>query len=190
MKNKKKLKKIILILFILIAILILAIILIINNNDETEENASELSISNINSEKVIPISSESFFQNYYGNVSEDDVYMTLTNIAYYIIDNKQEINEWLDDDIENAYLINEQYFKTIGLVEKENFYNIINLAKGIDSDELSLSYTAFEIDTISYLSNSISVDVTIKYVDVEEISLLLILDNEEESENPIEIDAN
>lgn len=193
MKNKKKLKRIILILFILILILVIATViavLALNNDEEVEEETViGSSGSNINSEKVIPISAEDFFQNYNGNVDEDDVYTAITKVAYYIIDNKQEIDNLDDEDIEEKYLENEEYFKSIGLIEEENFENIIKLAKTIDSDELSFSYTAFDIDTITNLDDGVSVDVIIKYTGIDKITVNLILAMDSETENAIEIDA-
>lgn len=184
--KKKNYRRIIIICGILILILILAII-IIKIVMLNQENELELSVTNTETEKIIPMSAEGFFQNYNGDVLEDDVYLAITKLANYIKDNKQEIDSWTTDDIDNVYSQNEEEFNSMGIINSTEFTNIIEEVKKIEEDELTLSYTAFNTNTISYISNSIEVEISIKYTNVDSIDLLLLLSNDSSSENPIQI---
>ena len=187
-KSSKKLKRIILILILIILVIsLITIILVVNSSKAGEE--SGLGATNENTDRIIPMSSEGFFQRYYGTVDENDVYKTLTLLANYIIDNKEEIDTWNDDSMYTVYSENEEEFKNMGLVYSEDFVNVMKLVQEINTEDLDLSYMAFENDTIAYASNGIQVDITFKYVNVDGLNLELMLLNDANTENPIRINT-
>lgn len=187
-KSSKKLKRIILILILIILVIsLITIILVVNSSKAGEE--SGLGATNENTDRIIPMSSEGFFQRYYGTVDENDVYKTLTLLANYIIDNKEEIDTWNDDSMYTVYSENEEEFKNMGLVYSEDFVNVMKLVQEINTEDLDLSYMAFENDTIAYALNGIQVDITFKYVNVDGLNLELMLLNDANTENPIRINT-
>ena len=187
-KSSKKLKRIILILILIILVIsLITIILVVNSSKAGEE--SGLGATNENTDRIIPMSSEGFFQRYYGTVDENDVYKTLTLLANYIIDNKEEIDTWNDDSMYTVYSENEEEFKNMGLVYSEDFVNVMKLVQEINTEDLDLSYMAFENDTIAYAFNGIQVDITFKYVNVDGLNLELMLLNDANTENPIRINT-
>lgn len=188
--KKKNFKRIIIICGILILILVFAIIIISIVSNTGESDALGTSNTNLDTDKVIPMSAEAFFQEYTGDVSEEDVYKVITKLANYIIDNKQDINNWDTDEMYDIYSENEEEMKDMGIVDDESFVNIMKEAKEIQEDELSLSYTSFEIDTISSVSDGIEVEIIIKYAGVDALTFILSLSNDASSENPIQIYVN
>lgn len=183
--NKKVLKKLILILILIILLIsVILIILKINSNTSSE---SGYTATNIGTDKIIPMSSEAFFQNYYGNIESDEVYITLTKMANYIIDNKQDIDNWTEDEMYNIYNENKEEFLDMGLIDEDSFIDVMEVVQTIDSDDLSLSYMAFENDTIENIGDGVQVDITFKYVNIDEISFKLELLNDSNEENAIKI---
>ncbi len=169
---QKKFKYTIMILIILICIIMLIIgaLRLINRNREREGEY-------IRPETVNPMFSENLFKKYTGENSKEDILGSLTDFIYYIIDNKQEINNLKVDELAKRYKQNENKFKLMGISTEEDFLKIMDTVQNIDSNELKFSYASFEIDTIERLNEKVVIDFALKFVDTDEIIFKLEIEN-------------
>lgn len=205
--KEKNFKRIIIICGALILILVLVLVIIIISivSDTGESDALGTTNNYLDTDKVIPMSAEEFFQEYYEyyeydvddteegyaeKVSEEDVYMAITKLAKYIIDNKEDIDGWTSNEMYDIYSGNEEEFKSMGIVDEDSFVDIMKKVQEIEEDDLALSYTAFDIDTISKSSDKFEVEFTIKYTGVDALIFILELSTDASSENPIQIYLN
>lgn len=160
----KKVKKLIMILFVVLVILLLtqAIIKTFYNN---KKRTSEY----IRPDVIQPMFSEKFFNMYKGEGSEKDILGTLSKFVYFIVDNKDKIDNLNEDSIKQEFLKDKEYYNSIGIQSEENFKNIMTKVKNIKSNSLNVSYTSFEIDTLTKMDGKYLIDFSIKFENVDEI---------------------
>ena len=127
---------------------------------------------------ISPMQKEKLF-NEYSQINEKSVLESLTKFVYYITDNKAQISNMSDEKIEEEYNLKYNDFKQMGITNKTYYNYIINILKNINKDELELSYTQFDVSTIEKIENGITIKFNIKYVDVDEIGLNLVIKNNE-----------
>lgn len=174
---RKNIKKIMIFLIILVVIImmIIGVLKLIYRNKEREAVY-------VRPDTINPMFSENFFKKYKGDVSKEDILNRLTDFIYYIIDNKQELTKMNEQELSQKYNKDEKYLKTIGFASLEDFLRIIAIIQRIDSDELNFSYASFEINTIENLKDKFCVNLSLKFVDTNEIVLKLQVEKKAQEE--------
>lgn len=173
-KNIKKFM-IFLIILLVIIMIVIGILKLIYRNKEREGDYVRL-------ETITPMFSENFFRKYNGEVSKEDILNSITDFIYYIMDNKQELTKLNQEELIQKYHENEEYFKTIGFASVEDFVTIIGVIQRIDIDELDFSYASFEVNTIENLKDKTLVNLSLKFVNANEITLKLQVEKKSQEE--------
>lgn len=180
--KKDDIKKVIIFLIILLIIImmIIGVMKLINSNREREAIY-------VRPEVINPMFSENLFKKYTGEISKDEILNRITDFIYYIVDNKQELTTLNVEELTQKYKQDEKYFKTIGFSTLEDFLKTIAAIQKINNDELKFSYASFEIDTIENFNNKLFVNLSLKFVDVNEILLKLEIEKKFQEEGIIHI---
>lgn len=156
-----------------ILIILLLIIVILNYANNNKKRTSEY----VRPEVIQPMFSEKFFNQYNGDVAQNEILETLSKFVYYIVDNKAKINNLDETTMNIEYSENEEFYKNIGIQSEEAFTNIMSIVKNIDQDKLEVSYTSFEINSLTEQNGIYKVLFAIKFSNVDEITLNLNIES-------------
>lgn len=179
-KNLKIILAILFVIFIILSITVFAIKYSYKNKERDSEY--------VRPEVIQPMFQEKFFSKYKGEINQEEILEDLSDFVYYLVDNKQNLDNLLDDDsILNEYSKNETFLKKIGFSTADEYSKIIKKIQEIGNDELDVSYTSFEVNTIINKENSIIVNFSVKFVDEDEITFLLEIQKTSENDNVISL---
>lgn len=175
-KNKRpvrsKIHNIIIVLIVMIFILLITLGIFIqifskNENNKKTTEVIERSAEYVRPEKIHLMDQEKFFNSYSGVVKEEKIITFITNYIYYLIDNKNNIENV--EDINKVYINNKQKFENMGIISNNEYEKIVNTIKNMNTTKLELSYAEFDMETLIESSNNISIDLRIKFVDIDNV---------------------
>lgn len=146
-----------------------------NKTNQTSSNLRERDTDYERPDTISPMFKERLFKEYEGKINEDEILNSLTEFVYYITDNKKEISQMSEEDIQDKYNANKDRFEKMGILTLDYYKYIINIMKSIEKNELELSYTQFDVNSIEKIDSGIILKFNIKYVETNEISLKLII---------------
>ena len=211
-KHKRKTNVILIVLLvILLVILIVSVAFVLIRNSFNEIGKSDNGYSNTNAsdngknnsgegttdsqqrpeeyvrlDTVYPMEIEKFFNFYSGNVPREKVLETVTNFIYYFIDNKGDIDSITDDNISEFYNNNKETINNAGMVTEEDFKNIVNAIKMINTKNLEFSYAQIKSNTISNVDGVTSAEFELKYTYYEPIILeIKVANTDDENERTV-----
>lgn len=175
-KNKKhiesKIFHIVTVLIIILFILLITLGIFIQMFSKNEKNKKtneviERDAEYVRPEKIHLMDQEKFFKNYSGIVKEEKVIDIITNYIYYLIDNKKDIENIEDSNKE--YINNKQKLENMGIISNYEYGKIVNIIKNMNPEKLELSYAEFDMGTLNESLNNISIDLRIKFVDIDNV---------------------
>ena len=174
-KNKRpvrsKIHNIIIVLIVMIFILLITLGILIQMFSKNENNKTTEVVKRneeyVKQEKIHLMDQEKFFNSYSGVVKEEKIITFITNYIYYLIDNKNNIENV--EDINKVYINNKQKFENMGIISNNEYEKIVNTIKNMNTTKLELSYAEFDMETLIESSNNISIDLRIKFVDIDNV---------------------
>ncbi|MCI8965103.1 MAG: hypothetical protein HFJ43_01910 [Clostridia bacterium] len=174
-KNKRpvrsKIHNIIIVLIVMIFILLITLGILIQMFSKNENNKTTEVVKRneeyVRQEKIHLMDQEKFFNSYSGVVKEEKIITFITNYIYYLIDNKNNIENV--EDINKVYINNKQKFENMGIISNNEYEKIVNTIKNMNTTKLELSYAEFDMETLIESSNNISIDLRIKFVDIDNV---------------------
>ena len=174
-KNKRpvrsKIHNIIIVLIVMIFILLITLGILIQMFSKNENNKTTEVVKRneeyVRQEKIHLMDQEKFFNSYSGVVKEEKIITFITNYIYYLIDNKNNIENL--EDINKVYINNKQKFENMGIISNNEYEKIVNTIKNMNTTKLELSYAEFDMETLIESSNNISIDLRIKFVDIDNV---------------------
>ncbi len=174
-KNKRpvrsKIHNIIIVLIVMIFILLITLGILIQMFSKNENNKTTEVVKRneeyVRQEKIHLMDQEKFFNSYSGVVKEEKIITFITNYIYYLIDNKNNIENV--EDINKVYINNKQKFENMGIISNNEYEKIVNTIKNMNTTKLELSYAEFDMETLIESSNNISINLRIKFVDIDNV---------------------
>ena len=174
-KNKRpvrsKIHNIIIVLIVMIFILLITLGILIQMFSKNENNKTTEVVKRneeyVRQEKIHLMDQEKFFNSYSGVVKDEKIITFITNYIYYLIDNKNNIENV--EDINKVYINNKQKFENMGIISNNEYEKIVNTIKNMNTTKLELSYAEFDMETLIESSNNISIDLRIKFVDIDNV---------------------
>ena len=155
----------------------------VNNNTNTQEVDKERDSSEyVRPELVYPMRVSEFSEKYTGTISDEYILEKLTNLIYYITDNKETIDSLENNQINSKYNQNKELLNNMGIENEESFRNLVSKVKQIPSKEIEYSYSEFMIETAKNLGDNFSIDLNIKFVNYDPITFNVKISNKYEKD--------
>ena len=187
--KKSKLRKILIIIIVLNLILLVSFLIYnnINKNVDSNTNTQEVdkerdSSEYVRPELVYPMSVSEFSEKYTGTISDEYILEKLTNLIYYITDNKETIDSLENNQINSKYNQNKELLNNMGIENEESFRNLVSKVKQIPSNEIEYSYSEFIVETSKDLGDNFSIDLNIKFVNYDPITFNVKISNKYEKD--------
>lgn len=179
-KTEKKIKIALIILAILIIIIVITLSILLKKN-KPQERANTY----VRPETIGLISQDEFFKKYGGSVPQKYIMEKITDIVYYISDNKNKIDNMTNSEISKEYKNNEQDLKEIGFENEEDYKNIILEVKKIGTKEAELSYAEIVTEEIKRNNGYTKSPLIIKYVGLEKLKLQIEISNTNDTQTQL-----
>ncbi len=192
MKTKELRKRILIIISIILIInLILFVVLLVVNSKTSKEVFRERDTDYVRPELISLIDEDDFFEDYGGSVSKEYILTRISNLIYYISDNKEKIDNWNEQEIAKEYNENTNDLKSIGFENVEHFSKVINKVKSIGRGTADFSYAEFDIENEKRTENSTIYELTVKFASLDPLKIKTIISNTRNSEEKLlEFDVN
>lgn len=179
-KTKNNIKIALIILAILIIIVLITLSILSKKNKPQERTGPYVRL-----ETIGLISQDEFFKKYGGSVSQEYIMEKITDLVYYISDNKEKIDNMTNNEITREYKNNEQKLKEIGFETEEDYENIILEVKKIGKKEAELSYAEINTENIKRNNGYTKTQLIIKYVGLEKLKLQIEISNTNNSQTTL-----
>lgn len=192
-KKKKTTNMNMVILFSILALLviIIAIALVIYNftrgeNEEQDQNKQEeRKAEYVRLDTVHPMEFEKFMNEYTGDVPKEYILEIITNFIYYFMDHKQELDDIKEENIVQYYNDNKDTINDLGIMNENDFKNIVNTIKGFSTTELEFSYVQIKTDTIIKTGLYTIAELELKYTNMNPMNIEIRIQNTYDESNEV-----